>query len=51
MSPRPLCRELCQYEHNVKSTYASRSQALTTTFVKSIPIPLFLCASEGPSFM
>ena len=47
----PLGRELCQYVFTVSSTYASRSQTLTTIFARSIPIPLFLCASEGPSFM
>ena len=40
----PLGREMCQYEHNVSSTYAS-------TFARSIPIPLFLCPSEGSSVM
>ena len=43
-----LGHELCQYEHCVSSTYVSR---ITMTFVRSISIPLFLCPSEGPSFM
>ena len=30
-----LGRELCQYEHNVSSTYASRSQTLAMTFARS----------------
>ena len=47
----PLGHELCQYEHNVSSTYASRSQTLTTIFAWSILILQFLCPSEGPSFM
>ena len=46
----PLGRELCQYEHNVSSN-TSHSQTLTITFARSIPIPLFLCPSEGPSIM
>ena len=32
----PLGRELCQYEHNVSSTYASRSQTLSTTFASQL---------------
>ena len=33
----PLGRELCQYEHNVSSTYASRSQTLTDDFCQEHP--------------
>ena len=47
----PLGRELCQYEYNVSSTYASRSQTLSTTFARSFSITFFLCPSQGPSVM